>query len=123
MAAAKGVDAMPSAVEGAGSRSMHAQLSRERFLALFANVFGEMYEIFEADGFAPFRDAYLEQWLHTGQRVVVKGRDGEADAQMTIEGLTESGALLTVDASGEQFELYPDGNSFDFFAGLIKQKL
>ena len=59
---------------------------------------------------------------------------------MVIKGLTDSGFLLagaiqrrtlmllsfntfTEDKAGVQFELSPDGNSLDFFSGLIKRKL
>ena len=42
---------------------------------------------------------------------------------MYLLGLTASGCLLAVDEDGVRFELYPDGNSFDFFAGLLKRKL
>jgi biotin---protein ligase len=112
---------------GGGSAEQGAvalQVSRESFLAAFANHFDAMAAQFEQEGFAPFREAYMQHWLHSGQEVTVKGRDGEPDAKMRIEGLTNSGALRTVDViSGEAFELYPDGNSFDFFQGLIKQKL
>jgi len=42
---------------------------------------------------------------------------------MVIKGLTDSGFLLAEDKVGVQFELCPDGNSLDFFSGLIKRKL
>ena len=51
---------------------------------------------------------HIQHWLHSGQEVVVKGRQGEADATMRIE-VSPSGALHTIDVtSGEAFELYPD---------------
>lgn len=42
---------------------------------------------------------------------------------VTIKGLTRAGYLLAVDGRGRRFELSPDGNSFDFFQGLIGRKL
>jgi biotin--protein ligase len=30
---------------------------------------------------------------------------------------------LAIDASGEKYELHPDGNSLDFFKGLVRKKL
>ena len=42
---------------------------------------------------------------------------------LTIEGLTENGFLRAVDSNGQTFELHPDGNSLDFFRGLIRRKL
>ena len=43
--------------------------------------------------------------------------------EVTVRGLTKTGYLLAVDAKGASFELHPDGNSFDFFQGLVKKKL
>lgn len=42
---------------------------------------------------------------------------------LTIEGLTPHGFLRAVDGSGQSFELHPDGNSLDFFKGLLRRKL
>eukprot|EP00897_Mesotaenium_endlicherianum_P001345 jgi/Mesen1/1238/ME000129S00337 len=40
-----------------------------------------------------------------------------------LKGLTPGGYLLAVDDSGEKFELHPDGNSLDFFKGLMRRKV
>jgi biotin--protein ligase len=42
-----------------------------------------------------------------------------------ITGLSPSGFLAAVDADGDgvnRYELHPDGNSLDFFAGLVRKK-
>ena len=48
---------------------------------------------------------------------------GGAKTEVTVRGLTKTGYLLATDAAGARFELHPDGNSFDFFQGLVKKKL
>ena len=47
----------------------------------------------------------------------------EGVKNVTIVGLTPTGYLRAVHASGEQYELHPDGNSLDFFSGLISKKI
>jgi biotin--protein ligase len=76
---------------------------------------------FVAAGVAPLQPAYLHHWLHTGQRVTLQE---EARAvPLTVRGLTPGGYLLAQDEAGERFELCPDGNSLDFFQGLVRKKL
>jgi biotin--protein ligase len=75
-----------------------------------------------AGGFEPLEPAYLRQWLHTDQKVVLEEGAG-AKTEVTVRGLTKTGYLLATDAAGARFELHPDGNSFDFFQGLVKKKL
>jgi biotin--protein ligase len=51
-------------------------------------------------------------------------RDEEGlERLVKVSGLTSTGYLSAeaVD-NGEKFELHPDGNSLDFFAGLIAKK-
>ncbi|KAL3687581.1 hypothetical protein R1sor_013890 [Riccia sorocarpa] len=50
-------------------------------------------------------------------------RSGVSHVPVTIRGLTPSGYLLATDEQGEQYELHPDGNSFDFLKGLVRAKL
>ena len=73
-------------------------------------------------GFDALEPAYLRQWLHTDQKVLLE-ENGGAKTEVTVRGLTKTGYLLAVDAKGASFELHPDGNSFDFFQGLVKKKL
>jgi biotin--protein ligase len=44
-------------------------------------------------------------------------------ARVTIKGVTATGYLLAVDEKGTRYELHPDGNSLDFFKGLVRKKL
>ncbi|ETW04837.1 biotin-[acetyl-CoA-carboxylase] ligase [Aphanomyces invadans] len=99
-------------------------ITKEAFLVEFCNVFEPMEEQFKAQGFAPFVEEYTANWLHTNQVVQVQGdKPGEPAMKATIQGLTDTGCLLATSDSGQKYELYPDGNSFDFFAGLLKRKL
>ena len=92
--------------------------------------------------------AYLAAWLHTGQAVTVVDSPAEGGGggdrrggppppppghhlprpppgkAVTITGLAPSGYLLAVDtATGAAYELHPDGNSLDFFQGLVRRKV
>jgi biotin--protein ligase len=48
---------------------------------------------------------------------------GTADVRLTVKGVTSTGYLLAVDGRGARYELHPDGNSLDFFKGLVRKKL
>lgn len=100
-------------------------------MAAFFNVFEPMLQEFLARGFAPLKERYLARWLHTGQRVRVTAgaqrtdtgaRVGGEEVEVTVQGLTDGGYLQAVDEGGAVLELMPDGNSFDFMAGLIARK-
>ena len=114
------------------------EFSREELLAHFCNRFEPMLESFLKEGFAPFHQKYYQYWLHSKQKVTI--REGSSDTPVWIMGLTPSGYaplkmvtglrflhnasyLKAHDRDGNIFELHPDGNSFDFFQGLIKHKL
>ena len=58
-------------------------------------------------------------------QVVLEEGEGSARQRipLTIEGLTPHGFLRAVDSVGQTFELHPDGNSLDFFQGLLRRKL
>ncbi|CAK4082871.1 unnamed protein product [Aphanomyces euteiches] len=99
-------------------------ITKEEFLVEFCNVYEPMEEQFQAEGFQPFVEEYTAHWLHTNQVVQVQGDNpGDAPMRATIQGLTATGCLLATTEAGEKYELYPDGNSFDFFSGLLKRKL
>jgi len=98
-------------------------LSRE---ALLAAVMGR-YEALEArfvgeGGFEGLRESYLSHWLHTGQQVTLL-EPPHAEVRLTIRGLARSGYLLAEDERGGLCELHPDGNSLDFWKGLIRRKV
>jgi|TARA_B110000967_G_scaffold196758_1_gene227735 biotin--protein ligase len=95
---------------------------REHLTASFMNRFEALAGLLNAsDSFASLEPSYLRQWLHTEQSVVLEEPGG--NVQVTVKGLTKSGYLLANDSSGQRFELHPDGNSFDFFKGLVRKKL
>mmetsp|Transcript_27414 Transcript_27414/g.87856 ORF Transcript_27414/g.87856 Transcript_27414/m.87856 type:complete len:90 (-) Transcript_27414:67-336(-) len=83
---------------------------------------GRRFEEFVHQGFEPMEEAYLARWMHSGQRVTLLEESGEVD--VVVKGLSKSGFLLAHEggAAGETYELHPDGNSFDFFQGLVRRK-
>ena len=62
------------------------KITREGFFATFCNVFEPMQIKFDTSGFQPFKQAYLDSWLHTNQRVTIK------DAQESV--LTIIGTIV-----------------------------
>lgn len=72
-------------------------------------------------------EQYYKTWLHSGQQVNLQEKDENLDhiseCVVTIQGLTTAGYLLAVTEDGQRCELHPDGNSFDFFKGLVRRKL
>ena len=88
-------------------------------------------------------ESYLRQWLHTDQEVSLLEEEEEDAAvgvagavapggtrtkkektvKLVEKGVTSTGYLLAVDAKGGRYELHPDGNSLDFFKGLVRKKL
>ncbi|XP_071722192.1 biotin--protein ligase 2-like [Rutidosis leptorrhynchoides] len=103
------------------------QLRREDITSAFFNKFEHLFNIFENKGFQALEELYYKTWLHSGQRVVVQEKNEDQDLLIenvvTVQGLTSSGYLLAIADNGEMFELHPDGNSFDFFKGLVRRKL
>ncbi|KAJ7965617.1 biotin--protein ligase 2-like [Quillaja saponaria] len=101
------------------------QFTREDVLAAFFNKFEKFYDLFVNQGFQTLEELYYSTWLHSGQRVIVheKDEDKVVEHVATIQGLTSSGYLLAVGDDNQMCELHPDGNSFDFFKGLVKRKL
>ncbi|KAI7741454.1 hypothetical protein M8C21_008534 [Ambrosia artemisiifolia] len=74
-------------------------------------------------GFKPLEELYYKTWLHSGQRVAVQDPDLLVENTVTVQGLTSSGYLLAIADDGKMYELHPDGNSFDFFKGLVRRKV
>ncbi|QCE15814.1 biotin--protein ligase 2-like isoform X1 [Vigna unguiculata] len=101
------------------------QFQREDILAAFFNKFEEFYGLFVNQGFQTLEELYIKTWLHSGQRVVVQEKNGDKVIEhvVTIQGLTSTGYLLAVGDDNQMCELHPDGNSFDFFKGLVRRKL
>ncbi|KAL0912326.1 hypothetical protein M5K25_018290 [Dendrobium thyrsiflorum] len=101
------------------------QLGREDILAAFFNNFEKLFEVFLHQGFQVLEELYCRTWLHSDQKVVIEEKQEEqvVNIVVTIKGLTSSGYLLAMDEEQRYFELHPDGNSFDFFKGLVRRKL
>eukprot|EP00898_Chlorokybus_atmophyticus_P000679 jgi/Chlat1/1611/Chrsp127S01873 len=101
-------------------------VEREELLAEIVSELQSMLRVFDTEGFTPFQDEYLQYWLHTGQKVHLE-EDSEkgihSKVELEVQGLAKSGYLLATDAAGKPFELHPDGNSLDFFKGLVRKKL
>jgi biotin--protein ligase len=119
-----------------------ANVTREQVLAAILAEYEELHNRFvsSTDGFDSFVQEYESFWLHTGQEVTLQDPDlsngtgssagdskpAESGKTTTavIKGLAKTGGLLAQDLeTHEMLELYPDGNSLDFFKGLIKRKL
>ncbi|KAB2083083.1 hypothetical protein ES319_A05G241100v1 [Gossypium barbadense] len=101
------------------------EFRREDVMAAFFNKFEMFYDIFINQGFQTLEELYYRTWLHSGQRVIVqeKNEDRVVENVVTIQGLTSSGYLLAIGDDNQMCELHPDGNSFDFFKGLVRRKL
>ncbi|KAI5782734.1 biotin-protein ligase [Geopyxis carbonaria] len=102
------------------------EFTQEKLLARVLVVFEELYYRFCLLGFSCFEQEYYKHWLHTDQ-VVTLEMEGGAKARIT--GITPDFGLLKaaeigVDGrvTGKVFTLQSDGNSFDFFKGLLKRK-
>ncbi|KAK1615222.1 hypothetical protein QYE76_020739 [Lolium multiflorum] len=102
-----------------------SRLKREDILASFFNKFEVLFDIFANQGFRALEERYYNAWLHSGQRVVVQDahEDQSVNSVVTIQGLTPSGYLYAIGEDGKSYELHPDGNSFDFFTGLVRRKM
>lgn len=102
------------------------RLTREDILAAFFNEFEKLLDIFLFQGFHVLEELYYKTWLHSGQRVTIEEKhEGQSveEIVVTVQGLTSSGYLLATDEDNKSYELHPDGNSFDFFKGLVRRKL
>jgi len=112
--------------------SENYRISREALLAEVMTRLEPMLHQLAVDGFKPFESDYYEAWLHSGQRVHLEesvegglGGDGNQGklVGVTVRGLSPHGYLLAEDDAGEMYELHPDGNSLDFFKGLVRKKI
>ncbi|XP_039022080.1 biotin--protein ligase 2-like isoform X1 [Hibiscus syriacus] len=113
------------------------EFRREDVMAAFFNKFEMLYDIFinqgesifwcslQCPGFQTLEELYYRTWLHSGQRAIVqeKNENNVVENVVTVQGLTSSGYLLAIGDDNQMCELHPDGNSFDFFKGLVRRKL
>lgn len=142
---------LPPTTEGGGGARRRPP-SREALLASALNELEPMLFALcsPSVGFSEeLRADYERAWLHSGQVVEVEegaemvatsnssgsgGAGGGSGAaplarrrRVKITGLSPSGFLAAVDADGDgdgatRYELHPDGNSLDFFEGLVRRK-
>ncbi|KAF8463122.1 biotin-protein ligase [Kalaharituber pfeilii] len=98
----------------------------ERLFAKILVIWEEYYYRFCQMGFRPFEEQYYRNWMHSGQVVRLEMEGG---AKARIKGVTLDHGLLRADEidredrpTGNVFTLQSDGNSFDFFNGLLKTK-
>ncbi|XP_010472583.1 PREDICTED: biotin--protein ligase 1, chloroplastic isoform X1 [Camelina sativa] len=100
-------------------------LKREEILGAFFHQFEKFFDLFMDQGFKSLEELYYRTWLHSEQRVIVEEKVQEQVVQnvVTIQGLTSSGYLLAIGDDNQMYELHPDGNSFDFFKGLVRRKI
>lgn len=100
-------------------------LKKETFLAAFLEVFEEVFEVFEMEGFGPLESRYLKRWIHGGQSITLENFGGRKG---TVVGLSKAGFIRVRfhdknDKEGfEYLDLEPDATSFDFSSGLIRDK-
>lgn len=79
-------------------------VDRNRLAAQVIRRLWRMFEVFSAEGFAPFRDAWQRHHLYAGKQVRL--RQGETEINGVVEGIDENGALCLRDASGLRRTLY-----------------
>lgn len=100
----------------------NSYLSREVVLAHIINRFEELKTQLDREGFDVIRNEYVRHWLHSNQIVTLENSNTPLTVTVETISLT-TGALVAKDEKGNSYELYPDGNSFDFFNGLIHKKV
>lgn len=102
-------------------------LRKEEILVAFFGKFEVLLDVFLKQGFSTLESKYYEKWLHSEQKVLLEEGQGQDDCPssvfVTVKGLTSSGYLLAIDDENNKYELHPDGNSYDFFKGLVRRKL
>jgi len=97
------------------------EYSQEKLLAKVLVVFEEKYLRFCRAGWAGFEAEYERVWLHSSQVVTLEMEGG---VKATVLGVTRDCGMLRVQEvkTGRIVELVSDGNSFDFFRGLVRRK-
>ncbi|KAI9828032.1 MAG: biotin holocarboxylase synthetase [Thelocarpon impressellum] len=101
----------------------------EKLLARILTVFEGLYTRFTHAGFSrELEELYYAHWLHTDQIVTLESAPNCPRARIT--GITRDFGQLRVQElgwedrpTGRSWELQSDGNSFDFFKGLVRRKV
>ena len=119
-----------SALKASNPSLTPAALAAEALLARIVVSLSALYSRFCTTGFdSYFERLYYKHWLHSEQVVTLEAEGIRA----RIKGITTDwgqlvaeeiigGDGLTRERVGRRIELQSDGNSFDFFKGLIKKK-
>lgn len=102
--------------------------SSEKLLASILAQLEALYRDFCRLGFSEEMEAvYYKNWLHTDQLVTLETHDG---MKARIKGITRDWGLLLAEevgwedrSTGRMISLQSDGNSFDFFKGLVRRKV
>jgi len=106
-----------------GSGADRSSLGLDLVLGCVGSELESLLDVFQEHGFAPLLSSYLDTWVHTGQIVTVSDGANSSSYPVVVQGLTSQGFLLAADDGGNYFELHPDGNSLDFFSGLVRRKI
>jgi len=120
------VDALvEAAATRRGQKRPPPPIRKEALLAGTLNRLESMLTRISEVGFGAFEADYYASWLHSGQAVVLdESVDGVlVQVKVVIKGLSQHGYLLAEDERGVHYELHPDGNSLDFFKGLVRKKV
>ncbi len=99
----------------------------ERLMARILTRLEVLYKDFRENGFTrELERRYYRHWLHGDQIVTLEAEGG---ARARVVGITRDWGLLEVAElgpgdvpTGQVWKLQSDGNSFDFFKGLLKTK-
>jgi biotin--protein ligase len=99
----------------------------EKLLASILAHFETLYSTFCTTGFnRDMEEEYYDNWLHTDQIVTLESEGG---VRARIKGITRDWGLLLAEevgwedrGTGRVVRLQSDGNSFDFFRGLVRRK-
>ncbi|KAN0095161.1 class II aaRS and biotin synthetase [Hyaloscypha variabilis] len=113
----------------APTTSINHPYTQETLLARILVAFEELHARFCGNGWDKYlEDLYHKIWLHSNQIVTLEAVEGAPRAR--ILGITRDWAFLRAEeiddkdqGTGEMHELQPDGNSFDFWKGLVTRKV
>lgn len=98
----------------------------EALLASILVSFEALYARFCSCGWdGSFQELYYRHWLHDGQIVKLEQEGG---VEVRVKGISSDWGMLVVEevverGYGRRWELMSDGNSFDFFKGLVRRKV
>ncbi|KAM7032433.1 biotin--protein ligase [Passerculus sandwichensis] len=94
-------------------------LSADCLIARTVTVLERLIELFQEKGPNGVLPQYYKYWVHSGQRVRLRGEDGPL---AWIVGVDDFGFLQVHQEGGGVESVHPDGNSFDMLRNLIVPK-